>query len=292
MSSQKREIDVVGKIFRCEKCCRKIQIEYEGGVRKIILTRHTIQTQLAYSAEFGQPNKESPELGFYFYDVGLCVACMEKRGLPYQEARVDSAVELHEQLEDNQRRTIEEIKSRASTVLKQVVLDLTLEEVEKAIGDSIDLTFGDKHSTESKKLKLIKIFVQKYFTEIESLIRKKFFDEGSITQAVKQYRQEASSRKRQLKSLLSVVYLPKRTNAAETLFDYNPVVETILLPTDTAPDELFFGNFNYDTSGVTQSLDISPTDCGLHNMLNKKLMYEVVGRLTLQVAPVDHVNAK
>lgn len=283
-------MNVAGKIFRCQPCCREIRVDYEGGVQPLMLTEQKVQAQWAYTAEFGQPNMESPQLGSYLYDVGWCSACMEKLS-PDAEIRVDRATKLYEQLWDNHQRTIEDIEFRAPPVLKQVALDLTLADVQRAIGHSVDLTFGDRYATAGKRLKLIKTFVQKYSSTMEELIRKRFYAEGSIPQTVKYYRQDALPRKRELKALLSLVYFQKKTNAAEQLNDNYPNFDSVRQPTQAAPDEMFYGDPGLNVPGITHSLDISNNDCGLHKILNKKMMHEIIDRLTLQVVPVDQVDS-
>ena len=282
MAFQKSTMEVIGKIFCCLQCARKIQVKYEGVAHTTQLMPHQVQKQLEYSRSFQQPNRDAPELGFYLYDLGWCVVCYERYVAAGEKNRSKNAANAYEELQNNRGRVVEQVKSLAAAVLKQVVSSLTLDDVQRAIGQPVDCTFGDKHATDCKRHRLIKVFVQKYSVEIDRMIRTKVFAEGSIIRIVRQYRKDVLPQTRKLKLLMSSVYFPKKTNAAEQLNDFCFVEESFRRPANTSPEELFFGEHGMNIDEIMFSLALSTDDVefGLSMMISRKLFHEVIKRLT------------
>jgi len=67
-----------GKIFICQKCGHRVQVEYEGGETMTQIGDFEVMRQTQIAEELCEQQTIEGSKGFYLYDFGLCGTCYEK----------------------------------------------------------------------------------------------------------------------------------------------------------------------------------------------------------------------
>jgi hypothetical protein len=278
---------VTGKIFRCAECQKAVQVDYEGGPLETQIGDMAVHQQLECSEHFGQPSADPYEEGFYLYDLAACQDCYENLVSVEDKALYAQIFDLFNKIETEREQAIEAVSLMAKDTVGSVASNLTLQDISKATGTSVDDSLGDKHSTATKMRRLITGFVQDHSNQIEAYILEKAFSESPIKQIIDQYRDETMQPIGQLLSLLDInhgkSFRPKHTNAAENLNDYIITSATVRCPVDDAIDEVFYYPLEYDVPNLKQYLELKADNSGIsvHPQIGKKQIGEIIESLVM-----------
>ena len=229
-------IPVDGKIFSCQLCSWAIQVEYKFSV---LVDKWSTYKQNDH----------------YLPERGCCHACY-KREKVFFEKNKRNAESLKAELQNLRSTSGERIKLRVLAVLKQIVAELTLVDIQQAIELPIDVSFGDCHASPKKRRELAKAFVQKHSRVIEFVIRERLLVEGSVTQMLIEYKSMVLPLTSQFQSLMEWGLVLKRTNAREGGLTYGGLTK----PVGTAPTELFYGHHGVQVQSFIDCFNLSLDD--------------------------------
>ena len=236
---------VSGKQYHCSTCGAKHLVEFEGGPQYTQIGDFAVMDEKQLAQEYGQPNANPDEEGYYLYDFITCAACRANQVKDDPE-KADAAIELIRMIglasmERDQR--LREIAASFIQSLNPITdetwRELLGEEAFQELNDSTLLPAKKQHKLDTL---LVNTCLARDFLQSRLKAMKKELQAEPKPWANPIYEYAESH---DLKGRMKLLY-PRATWSSENLNQYIQTSFTVRHPVETSPHVLVYDEYKID----------------------------------------------
>jgi len=273
---------VTGKIFLCQNCEAKIQIEYEGGAILTQVGDKNVSQQIEYSKKFGQPHDDPEEDGFYLYDededfylydFGICSKCYFETVFSKNKIREESnqkIIEGYQRIFNEKNKTLESLVDSIGKCIEKRISNFEIREMDKLIGETFDPDFGDKHALLSKKKRKLNKMFQEIRDKVKAYFISSVLNDELLGSSINSFNKSSlekwadlvgSDRRKELS-----VFIPFDISQPENLNDYIQTENTVRRPIEETSKLDFYHQQDVSLNKLEENIVIKPKD--IEEMIN------------------------
>ncbi len=268
-----------GKIFICQKCGHRVQVEYEGGETMTQIGDFEVMRQTQIAEELCEQQTIESSKGFYLYDFGLCGTCYEKDIDKAMKEKSRELNRLFPKLDVLYGRAYQTLNEKFEQALGDVEAHISWDEISKVAGgyikDSFDKPFQGKRDNP------IRIFMRTYGESLEKLIINKIFTDNTFSTTLEAYKVHS---KEILKKIIGLhktdnkFYMVKKTDFTENLNEFIVTDTSVRIPIKNSISESFYYHVEMDCRELLKNYRIDKSDFFLPKGKSREILEKVLGK--------------